>query len=228
MLGALQVSQSGDIANWNIPKKMMKGIGGAMDLVAGVDNIIVCTTHVNRDGKPKLLKECTLPLTGKRVIKKIITDMAVFEVKSDGSGLILTEIEKGVSLDDIKKSTEAEYIISPNLKEMPHAPYNKTYTNHLVPGAATIAAKVDTVLRDPNAASSQIKAEESDDLPTLFAKLKQHKDYPMLKSALKGSMGGLVLPTILPMIAKQSPILAKVIKANKQAFLKLINDDHDK
>ena len=199
-----------------------------MDLVAGVKNIIICTTHVTKNGKPKLLKKCNLPLTGQRVVKKIITDMAVFEVKPDGSGLLLKELEKGITVEDLKKVTEAAFTVDSNLIQMPHAPYNQTYTSHLVPGGATLAAHVDHHTSAPNDPHTTSEAEdEKADLKTLFGKLKNHKDYSMLKNALKGSFGSMVLPTVLPLIAKQSPALAKAIKANKAEFLKMINDDHD-
>lgn len=214
IIGALQVSQTGDLANWCIPGKMMKGIGGAMDLVAGVENIIVCTSHCERDsGKSKILKQCTLPLTGKIAAKVIITDMAVFKVKEDGSGLLLTELEKGVSLEDIKQCTEADYTVSPDLKEMQHATFSGKYASNV----NVAASKVE------HSPTSEVGMVE--DLSVLFSKLKLHKDYNALKSTLKGPFGGMMLPAVLPLIAKQSPELARAIKADKNGFLKLINDD---
>jgi 3-oxoacid CoA-transferase subunit B len=122
VLGALQVSQSGDIANWCIPGKMMKGIGGAMDLVAGVKRIIVAITHVDKNGKPKILKQCKLPLTGARVVDTIITDLAVFQVKKDGSGLLLTERAAHVTVEEIRAKTEADFEVSPTLKMIQYLP----------------------------------------------------------------------------------------------------------
>lgn len=222
IIGALQVSQTGDLANWCIPGKMMKGIGGAMDLVAGVENIIVCTSHCEREsGKSKILKQCTLPLTGKNAVKMIITEMAVFKVKEDRSGLLLTEIEKGVTLDDIKRCTEADYTISPDLIEISHAKFHGIYAQQV--NVATAEGKTSTEMTQPNPAVST--TDELEDLPTLFAKLKMHKDYNSLRAALKGPMGGLMLPAVLPLIAAQSPQLARAIKADKQSFLKMINND---
>ena len=116
ILGAMEVSQTGDIANWKIPGKMVKGMGGAMDLVASAKNIIVATSHTNRDGKSKLLKKCTLPLTGLRCIKKIVTDLAVLDVVLGGFKLI--ERAPGVSVDKIKSATEGTLIIEGEIPEM--------------------------------------------------------------------------------------------------------------
>ena len=116
VLGAMEVSETGDIANWKIPGKMVKGMGGAMDLVASANNIIVATSHTNRNGKSKLLKKCTLPLTGLRCIKKIVTDLAVLDVVLGGFKLI--ERAPGVSVDEIKSATEGTLIIEGEIPEM--------------------------------------------------------------------------------------------------------------
>ena len=116
VLGAMEVSETGDIANWKIPGKMVKGMGGAMDLVASANNIIVATSHTNRNGKSKLLKKCTLPLTGLRCIKKIVTDLAVLDVVLGGFKLI--ERAPGVSVDKIKSATEGTLIIEGEIPEM--------------------------------------------------------------------------------------------------------------
>jgi len=116
VLGAMEVSENGDIANWKIPGKMVKGMGGAMDLVASSDNIIVAMTHTNRSGKSKLLKKCSLPITGINCISKIVSDLAVIEVSSEG--FVLLERAPGVSVSDIVKSTDANLIINGDIPEM--------------------------------------------------------------------------------------------------------------
>ena len=116
VLGAMEVAQNGDIANWKIPGKMVKGMGGAMDLVASAENIIVAMTHTNRKGKSKLLKNCTLPLTGVGCVKKIVTNMAVLEVVEGGFKLI--ERAPGVSVEDIQAATEGHLIIEGDIPEM--------------------------------------------------------------------------------------------------------------
>lgn len=114
VLGAMEVSQSGDIANWKIPGKMVKGMGGAMDLVASAKNIIVAMLHVNNNGESKLLKSCTLPLTGVGCVSKVVTDMAVFTIE-DGS-FVLQEIAPGITVADVRKATEGLMRVSENLK----------------------------------------------------------------------------------------------------------------
>jgi 3-oxoacid CoA-transferase B subunit len=117
ILGAMEVSENGDIANWKIPGKMVKGMGGAMDLVASAKNIIVAMQHKSKDGQSKLLKNCTLPLTGKRCIKKIVTDMAVLDVLPEG-GFRLLERAPGVSVEAIVQATEGKLIVEGNIPEM--------------------------------------------------------------------------------------------------------------
>jgi 3-oxoacid CoA-transferase subunit B len=117
VLGAMEVSEDGDIANWKIPGKMVKGMGGAMDLVASAKNIIVAMQHRSKDGKSKLLKSCTLPITGLRCVKKIVTELGVFDVLPEG-GFLLLESAKGVSIEEIKNSTEGKLIIPDVVKEM--------------------------------------------------------------------------------------------------------------
>jgi 3-oxoacid CoA-transferase B subunit len=116
VLGAFEVSETGDIASWKIPGKMVKGMGGAMDLVASAKNIIVATTHTDRNGKSKLLKKCTLPLTGVNCVKKIVTDLAMLEVT--GKGFKLLERAPGVSIEEIKQKTEGTLIIEGDIPEM--------------------------------------------------------------------------------------------------------------
>lgn len=117
ILGAMEVSENGDIANWKIPGKMVKGMGGAMDLVASAKNIIVAMQHVNKAGESKLLPKCTLPLTGVRCVKKIVTELAVLEVVPEG-GFKLLERAPGVSVDDIRKATAGKLIVEGEIPEM--------------------------------------------------------------------------------------------------------------
>lgn len=116
ILGAMEVAENGDIANWKIPGKMVKGMGGAMDLVASAEDIIVAMMHTNRAGESKLLKKCTLPLTGVQCVKKIVTNLAVLEVTPEG--FLLLERAPGVSVDDIKKATEGTLICKGDIPEM--------------------------------------------------------------------------------------------------------------
>lgn len=112
ILGAMEVAENGDIANWMIPGKLVKGMGGAMDLVAGVQKVVVVMEHANKAGESKVLKACTLPLTGAGVVDLIISTLGVFEVKPDGSGLVLVELAPDVTLEEIAAKTEAAYEVA--------------------------------------------------------------------------------------------------------------------
>ncbi|TXK85171.1 CoA transferase subunit B [Paenibacillus sp. N3.4] len=113
ILGAMEVSANGDLANWMIPGKMVKGMGGAMDLVSGAQRIVVIMEHVNKHGESKVKAACTLPLTGKAVVNRLITDLAVFDFTD--SGMILVELQPGATLDEVRVKTEAAFSLSPYL-----------------------------------------------------------------------------------------------------------------
>ena len=116
VLGAMEVADNGDIANWKIPGKMVKGMGGAMDLVASADNIIVAMTHANKHGKSKLLSKCTLPITGVRCVKKIVTNLAVLDVTDEG--FLLKERAPGVTVEEIRAATEGRLVVPDEVPEM--------------------------------------------------------------------------------------------------------------
>lgn len=118
ILGAMEVSEFGDIANWKIPGKMVKGMGGAMDLVASAKHIIVAMQQVNKAGKSKLLERCSLPLTGKRCISKVVTELGVYEIDQEAGGFRLLERAPGVSLDTIKQATQGRLIVEGDVPEI--------------------------------------------------------------------------------------------------------------
>jgi 3-oxoacid CoA-transferase subunit B len=113
ILGGMEVSETGDLANWMIPGKMIKGMGGAMDLVNGAKRVVVVMEHVNKQGESKVKPKCDLPLTGKNVVNRLITDLAVFDFNEQG--MILIELQKGVSIKEVQEKTEAQFTVSPQL-----------------------------------------------------------------------------------------------------------------
>jgi 3-oxoacid CoA-transferase subunit B len=116
VLGAMEVTDTGDIANWKIPGKMVKGMGGAMDLVASAENIIVCMMHANKAGESKLLKKCSLPLTGVACVKKVVSDLGVFDITPEGFRLL--ELAPGVTVEEVKAKTEGRLVVDAGVKEM--------------------------------------------------------------------------------------------------------------
>ena len=116
VLGAMEIDQNGDIANWKIPGKMVKGMGGAMDLVAGTENIIVAMTHANKHGQSKLLKQCSLPLTGRACIKRVVTDLAYLTIEN--GAFVLRELAPGVSVEEVKSLTDGNLVVANDVCEM--------------------------------------------------------------------------------------------------------------
>ena len=118
ILGAMEVSQEGDIANWMIPGKMVKGMGGAMDLVAGVRKVVVAMEHCNKHGQSKIVKQCSLPLTGQRCVDMVITDLCVLVMDPDKLRFVLTEIAPGMTVDEVKAKTDAEILVADSVSEV--------------------------------------------------------------------------------------------------------------
>lgn len=118
ILGAMEVSQEGDIANWMIPGKMVKGMGGAMDLVAGVRKVVVAMEHCNKHGQSKIVKACSLPLTGQRCVNMVITDLCVLVMDVNKHRFVLTEVAPGVTVDEVKAKTEAEILVADSVAEV--------------------------------------------------------------------------------------------------------------
>ena len=116
VLGAMEIDQNGDIANWKIPGKMVKGMGGAMDLVAGTENIIVAMTHANKHGKSKLLKQCSLPLTGRACIRRVVTDLAYLTIEN--GAFVLRELAPGVSVKEVESLTDGDLVVADDVCEM--------------------------------------------------------------------------------------------------------------
>jgi 3-oxoacid CoA-transferase subunit B len=114
ILGGMEVSQDGDLANWMVPGKMVKGMGGAMDLVNGAKRVVVIMEHLTRSGESKVKRECTLPLTGQRCVHRLITDLAVFDFRGR-QGMVLVELQDGVTLDEVRAGTEAEFVVPDSL-----------------------------------------------------------------------------------------------------------------
>jgi 3-oxoacid CoA-transferase subunit B len=113
ILGGMEVSQEGDLANWVVPGRIVKGMGGAMDLVSGARRVVVVMEHLTRDGEPKIKRECTLPLTGRRVVHRLITELATFDfVRDGGGGMVLVELEHGVTVEHVRERTEAEFRVA--------------------------------------------------------------------------------------------------------------------